>query len=352
MLKELEAIDGLRGLCIIYICFIHLGNFLGGTWPPDNPHIHALSRLAVEIFFCVSGLILFRSLSKDQHKLNFYMRRFFRIYPLWAIAVVCYWLRKKFSGGVALSLFSFGFGFLRYRNEFDPIWQSWSLFCEIAFYALLPFCFSFLKNLRRSLIFFAASILIAVAWQYGAPEIGVPTAQDFVVRFPLATFGHFFAGIVIYKLLNYIEKEQWLKWSVDAMVAILTYLAFFGPNLEYYGGHVWLVLTVVLASQVKGSLINRVCKLKLLRLYGINCYSIYLFHTLIYDFASPIIKQFLVFLGLIQADKITQMLAGLPLSLFLVVIFAELTRRLIETPIIKFGRYVNQLISTEKVVPF
>ena len=47
-----------------------------------------LSGYAVDMFFIVSGFLIFWSFDKDQNIKHFYIKRFFRIFPLYALIII------------------------------------------------------------------------------------------------------------------------------------------------------------------------------------------------------------------------------------------------------------------------
>ena len=75
----------IMGLAIINVLFGHSNMVL---WGPFNYLVNAV--WLIDIFFFFSGLGAYHSLTKNDNVLEFYIRRFKRIYPAYLPAVLCY----------------------------------------------------------------------------------------------------------------------------------------------------------------------------------------------------------------------------------------------------------------------
>src|SRR6266545_836414 len=90
---HLPAIDGLRGIAVLMVLAVHTSQRVGNVgldafqFPIIGEFVNAGAR-GVELFFLLSAFTLFRS-SKAKYsqetnpRRNFYIRRAFRILPLW-----------------------------------------------------------------------------------------------------------------------------------------------------------------------------------------------------------------------------------------------------------------------------
>ncbi|WP_092142994.1 acyltransferase [Bradyrhizobium sp. NFR13] len=116
-----EQLDGLRGYAALMVVFFHaiLGadpdlvgrvlyrNFSGITGARDWMSKIGLTLLngetAVALFFIMSGAVLFESLMRDRSPTpslirNFFIRRFFRIYPVLFVCLIACWLVFNAAG--------------------------------------------------------------------------------------------------------------------------------------------------------------------------------------------------------------------------------------------------------------
>ncbi len=141
--ERLESLTGLRGIAALAVVLFHAVL----AFAPDSPLVHATRALpvAVSFFFILSGFVLTWSWN-DHRRLNVFWRdRAARILPIyllsWLIAVAALsWLRWTPTQTEMLASLFLVQAWV--PNEHFPIAvnvPSWSLSCEVAFYAALPF---------------------------------------------------------------------------------------------------------------------------------------------------------------------------------------------------------------------
>ncbi len=176
-MKKLDYIDALRGVAILGVLMVHTSQY--GRFNVNNTvgKMIAEGARGVQLFYIASAFTLFLSfknrLTKEKSPIrNFFLRRFFRIAPMYYL-------------GIAYYLFQDGFGpryFLgdaqqitvlniisncTFLHGFNPYWITstvpggWSIAVEMTFYAILPFLFFRIKNLNQAFIFFLGSTLIS-----------------------------------------------------------------------------------------------------------------------------------------------------------------------------------------------
>ncbi|MBS1936051.1 MAG: acyltransferase, partial [Bacteroidetes bacterium] len=88
-----RSIQLLRVVAAIYITLFHISYW----WNKNNtssPHIFDFGFSAVDLFFVISGFVLYQSASQylqgAKGSFNFFFKRLLRIYPLyWFILVIC-----------------------------------------------------------------------------------------------------------------------------------------------------------------------------------------------------------------------------------------------------------------------
>jgi peptidoglycan/LPS O-acetylase OafA/YrhL len=176
MLK-LKYIDALRGLAVLAVLIVHTYHF------GDNTHLPALFAAfvnkgiyGVQLFFFISAFTLFLSVNarydKEKHfKGNFFIRRFFRIAPMFYLEVIYYlwqngtdngfWLGD--DGKVTTANIVSNFFFVQ---GFKPSWINsivpggWSVAVEMVFYLFIPFLFYRIKNTQQAAVFFFICLAI------------------------------------------------------------------------------------------------------------------------------------------------------------------------------------------------
>ena len=178
-------IDGLRGIAVLMVLLIHTSQRVG------NEHLGSfrfrISEIfvnfgarGVQLFFILSAFTLFNSSRARYHtdtypKIDFYIRRIFRILPFWILMVfvMAYLTDSLHDIGRIISNITFFFGFVRFRPGIELVPPAWSLFVEETFYLMLPFLFIYINNIFSAFKFFLVTLLLALVWIFGAHKLGV-----------------------------------------------------------------------------------------------------------------------------------------------------------------------------------
>ena len=89
-----ETLDAMRGIAILLVIFHHVGfKFSGSSLDPVFSGLARIGWAGVDIFFAISGYLITRILAADT-SLNglraFYIKRAFRIFPLYYLALVVF----------------------------------------------------------------------------------------------------------------------------------------------------------------------------------------------------------------------------------------------------------------------
>jgi peptidoglycan/LPS O-acetylase OafA/YrhL len=193
---QLDFIDALRGLAIIGVLLSHaqrnveIYQAMGhqALMSPWLSRYAAQGARGVQLFFVVSALTLFLSAGKrsreDTPWLNFYVRRVFRIAPMFYLAFGVYCLVPVLLKGQALPPLGTVLGTLSFTNGWNPAWLlgandvvpgGWSIGVEMSFYIVFPLVFLALRSFPRALAALAAFLLLAVLtwpWLLNHPPIG------------------------------------------------------------------------------------------------------------------------------------------------------------------------------------
>ena len=158
-MDQIKPIQGLRGLAVLLVILFHI-----------HPN-YSFGFIGVDIFFIISGFVISKSLinSKDlngQISLkNFYIKRFFRLYPslifffiFSSLILITLSIPTNIGNFIRTGLFSlFGisnFYLIRLKNDYfneeelNPFTHTWSLGIEEQFYLFFPLII-FLFNKKR-----------------------------------------------------------------------------------------------------------------------------------------------------------------------------------------------------------
>lgn len=171
-----DFIDNLRGIAIIMVILRHCYN---GSWEMSTPFdvLAHFSQMGVQLFFVVSAFTLCLSMdlrrSRDEGLRNYYLRRYFRIAPLFYFGILLYLVYHSvadplISGEVPALASQYTFSAVMSNilliHDFHPgalrvVAGGWSIGTETTFYLLFPFIFLLYKRYQSN----RALVLIPVA---------------------------------------------------------------------------------------------------------------------------------------------------------------------------------------------
>ncbi|MGN6101395.1 MAG: acyltransferase family protein, partial [Devosia sp.] len=166
-----DFIDALRGIAILLVICVHTVQEVDGMPEPLNRWLH-YGTCGVQLFYAVSAFTLLGSWhSRNDGASAFFVRRVFRIAPLFWIAVPAYLVawgtgRDYWAPGgisaldVVLTLFFLHGLVPRTINSVVP--GDWSVADEMLFYAAFPSLASLVGDLSASLAFVAISYAAAL----------------------------------------------------------------------------------------------------------------------------------------------------------------------------------------------
>ena len=145
-------LDLCRFFAIISVILVHVGHYSSFYYIIPRS-VTDLGRFGVQLFFLISGITIFISYSRLIKKSfnpikAFYIRRFFRIVPLFILIGIYY----SFSQNIPFLKMMHPFSGLdpRYINS---IFGGWSIWNEIYFYLLFPIYLYFRKSSKQTLLF-------------------------------------------------------------------------------------------------------------------------------------------------------------------------------------------------------
>lgn len=246
-IKKYDFIDALRGWAIVGVILLHVS-----AWViPDNSLIKlivAQGGNGVGLFFVASSLTLFLSMSarnqqESQPILKYFIRRFFRIAPLFYFAMILFSIilpdvgtytpnGKNFHHYFLTVFFLHGW-FPDTINAIVP--GGWSISTEMMFYLLVPVIFTKLNSLYRAIYLLVITIIIAKSvnyftWNYFNDYFY--NQQNLVYEFQtwwiIAQMPVFVIGILLFLTIKELKEKKIDKRLGTALLffAMLLFLSF------------------------------------------------------------------------------------------------------------------------------
>lgn len=242
----------------------------------------------MQLFFLVSAYTLmasFHSRKTETFPLrNFFIRRFFRIAPLYYLAIL-YFTFQRFIG---FGYFATGqmaehlpvtrfFSYVFFLNGFNPYWINnlvpggWSIAVEMSFYAVLPLFFRYVKNGNHAVWLLAGSVVFRIVMELLLHKTFFNTNEYLFYYLPnqLPVFS---LGILAF----FVVRDGFSSFSAGSLVCLAA--LFFLLNFAMVGTHfnlsvAYFFLLVALAKKPFKLLAN-----KGLAQVGQVSFSLYLVH--------------------------------------------------------------------------
>lgn len=302
---HIPALDGLRGLAIVLVLWLHLfvqplPDVAPWPWLQWYQAIAGYGWAGVDLFFVLSGFLITRQLLQQQGKPGFfkifYLRRAFRILPAYwlllaAFAVGIYSGVPRLSPWLTAGAFPW-YSYLLFIQNFwighdqiGAIWLSptWSLAVEEQFYLLFPLLLYYLPRRYLPWLLMAGMVLAPMVRAFWL------TGYDGYVQLP-GRMDALFAGA----LLAWVWQQGGFRYSAALvrrlhlsawlLLALAALLAWMRQATE---GDVWLhtVLMLLAATLLAirllrhtGGLADCFFAWAPLRWLGHLSYSLYLWH--------------------------------------------------------------------------
>lgn len=375
--KRIPQLDGIRGIAIILVMIWH---YVFGWWmdAPISPdphsilakifHLLSFSWSGVDLFFVLSGFliggILIDNRESDNYFQTFYVRRIFRILPLYYAVLVIGLLLYPGKLATSSDVIPIGWYLTISQNIYtvfcDPKDQwfgyVWSLCVEEQFYLCLPLLIWLLpkRTIRPVCVFL---VLVAIMTRCVMARQHIPYLSIYV--FSPARMDALFIGVICAGIYRDETAKLWLTKNTNILYgalflfgAAISMLLYKNYNITSMPmttiGYTLIALfyatfLLIAVTERQGPVVA-LTKLRPLRRMGILAYFIFLTHYFV---------PFYVFRFLHRSFDTASFLdwALLFFSGTLVVAAAEVSWRLFEAPLVAIGHRLASYHSTSRSPP-
>ena len=346
--KNLKYIDAVRGYAILGVIMIHTLTIV----QPTNMYLQILAnkgKYGVQLFFIASAFTLFLSQQRRSEvgKKKFFIRRFFRIAPMYYLGIIIYlFLFKevinsyngnfKYCGESVISVINVFSNFI-FINSTTPFWCStivpggYTISVEMIFYLIVPFLYSKIKTLDSAVKFLLASIFLSFILSILLNKILVIDCNElkgvFMYSYFFKQLPIFFLGIIAFFI---IEKQDFkLKNNTYLFVFVFVFVyAIWNMLLTKF--HI-VSLTAFLFLMLLSKTPSRMLVNDVIAFVGKVSYSAYLIHFIVIYYLDIFLLKFNFSLSFMPFF-IT--------SAILTIFIANIFRHLIEIPFIKVGQTI------------
>lgn len=164
--RRMAEVDALRGIAALAVVLFHFTTRFTELYPDRAPSAFSvpLGHYGVNLFFVISGFVIFMSLDKTVKPMDFVVSRFSRLFPAYWVAIgltftICHLLGlpgRLVDAGVALANVFMVHGLLRVPHV-DGVY--WTLEVELLFYAGM-LCLYRLQWLNRVSVVLSGCLLL------------------------------------------------------------------------------------------------------------------------------------------------------------------------------------------------
>jgi peptidoglycan/LPS O-acetylase OafA/YrhL len=341
-------LDGLRFLAFVLVFFHHHPLFIQ---IPYLTFLNSYGWVGVDLFFALSSFLFTKLLiiefqeAKKINIKNFYIRRIFRIWPIYYLFIVFSILYLIVKGSVVsnvgariVGLFTFTeniqSAFYGY-NQIPFTAHLWSLAYEEQFYIFVPFIIIFLiGNTKRKKIIWLISIFILFNI-FRLIFIANHTPHPAIYVLPFTHFESIIFGIVIgFGGFQFLLKK--LSSLLIGLIGILFFILLCQLPPINNISH-WLTLSytfvglstsLVIFSVLNNDFLKKIFSQKIIVFLGKRSYGLYLYHLLSIEVVSYLFTK-------INLLPTVNLVATFFISMLFTVIISIISYKLIETPFLK-----------------
>lgn len=290
MHARIKHLDGMRGLAILMV----IGYHAYARWPELLPYtnltqhipLFSFGWLGVELFFMISGFVIFMTLDKSDGYISFLKKRWLRLFPAMLIAslllyavgglfpewsVMTPYVRNLLPGLIFTNPETLtqitGIEFKSMAGSF------WSLYVEAVFYLIIGAIYFTLGRkyclpglLVPMLLLSASSVL---------KSLGHPIFIDVIAKFGFIHYAWFMIGCLVYERMH--GRDKGFHYAV-VVVAMLINFSYYVKNAGALTVIPLLLVMLFFIASFYSKQLERLLSVRFFTAIGFASYAYYLIH--------------------------------------------------------------------------
>ncbi|MFC5186856.1 acyltransferase family protein [Actinomadura harenae] len=314
--RRLHSLTGLRAVAAGFVLFAHAFfiplHYTNGAAQKAAGALLPLATAAVSLFFILSGTVLTWSSRESDTRAQFWRRRMVRIYSnhsmAWILAVFLIATCGSHATFIVADHASFDItskvADLLLLQSWIPVRDhvpfvanppTWSLACEVFFYALFPFLLPGIRRIPSRYLAPASAFAVAICLSVpcvalmidgpgSTPDAPLPLGQIwFAYTLPLARLPEFILGTLGARMLQEgIWPQVPLRYGIGLLLAAMAMLAFL-PPIFAFGPYFALPMLLIVAGTASRELHGAPSFLHhpVMRYLGDRSYALYIIHYVV-----------------------------------------------------------------------
>jgi peptidoglycan/LPS O-acetylase OafA/YrhL len=325
--ERIVFLDYLRIIATVSVAIGHLFNHFFDVWSQNlsfNLFIRKIiyfiqyfsigGASGVVLFFLISGYIITHVLTKED-KVEFLVKRFFRIYPLYIFCVVLWFIFNKnynfISTDFLITISLLGDFF---SHDFSLSGVEWTLRIEIVFYIFMTVVF-FIKN--KTALIFSMVLFVFILFFFSPITSG---KNGFAISYISTYFPFLVLGSIFYLYeKKHINFYIFLGFSFFLFYIHYSLIEKFNPGWRHLHYAIFSSLLFFFFSKLNFK------ENKIVRIIADLSYSLYLTHNWLFLYIDSYLNNY-------------------ALSILILILICYLMHVFVETQGIKYGRYVLKKI--------
>lgn len=302
--NTITPLEGLRALAAFMVFIVHYSAQFT-PWIDTNsitwnliPYYRHIGAKGVELFFIISGFLIYGMLMKKDVSFPIYLkRRLRRIYPTFLVVISVYILlsflfpgESKLPGSISETISYIVLNIFMIPGVFpiEPIMTvSWTLSYEMFFYLSVPLIICILqfknwKSLNRILFLGLVSL-----FGFIAVHLGYDSHCKIL---------YFISGMILFEIYALKDIQQHLTFKFILPISFLLVFLTQYFNLPYLFELIFIFFTfnlVCITTFNTKTTLSKVFSSSILRCYGNMSYSYYLIHGLTLKFLFLVLSHFI-----------------------------------------------------------